>query len=96
MQQRKPLRQQITWFRLLSDLFYWHSASKEVVEKNKVSVFVSFACVCGRLQSTVYANWQASEGNKRPQAINDCNEEAAPAEVIYTTVVFGREKMQQK
>lgn len=61
----------------------------------KKSVCVcDFACVLGRLQSTVYANWQVIEGNNQPQA-NDCDGEA---ELVYATVDFGREKteMQQK
>lgn len=76
--------------------------SKEVVWEKNVRVCV-FACVCCRLQSTVYANWQAignnqpqAIGNNQPQARNDCDGESAPAAVVYASVVFGPEKMQQK
>lgn len=57
-------------------------------------------CLCMRvllrLQNTVYANWQAIQGNNKPQARNDCDGEAAADTLTYASVVFGPEKMQQK
>lgn len=44
-------------------------------------------CVCRSVQSTVYANWHPSEGNNQPQAGNN---------IVYASVVFGPEKMEQK
>lgn len=60
--------------------------SREVGKK--LYVFVSVhVCVCHSVQSTVYANWHPSEGNNQPQAGND---------IVYASVVFGPEKMEQK
>lgn len=52
-------------------------------------------CVCRSVQNTVYANWYPSEGNNQPQAGNDCDR-VGTADVVYTSVVFGPEKREQK
>lgn len=67
--------------------------SKEMVKNFESECFI--ACVCRRLQSTVYANWQAIQGNNQPQARNESDGEAAADRLVYASIVFGPVKMQQ-